>query len=186
MKKHMIIACLSLGMSLACTAQKPLSKIDDGLVKSNINSYKLDKSNSSFISVENSSNKLSNTKPIAPNWPANVSSFKKITIDQKLLTLICAEGLPIEKVKNLPTGPIDALAIRIRADISGKPLEISFLTEKKSILTVNELEKIELEIKKRIIINIAPDFKRYLVGANFIVFDTQVFYNEILLAKRNK
>lgn len=186
MKKNIILACLFLAMSLACTAQKTVSKIENGLVKGKLITYRVNQSIPSFISIENNSNKLSNLKPIAPNWPANVASFKKITIDEKLLAAICAEALQPEKVKRLPMGPIDALAIRIKADANGKPMEISFLTEQNSILTIEELENIEMDIKKSILLYIAPDFKRYLIGANFIVFDAQVFYKEILAAKGNK
>lgn len=170
-------------ISLSCAAQKVVSKVENGLVKGSIMTYRLDNSLSSFISIENNANKLSNSKPVAPNWPPNVSSFKKITIDPKLLVKICAEVLQVEKVKTLPTGLIDALAIRIKADTNGKPLEISFLTEKSSPLTIEELEKIETEIKKRVNINITSDFKKYLIGANFIVFDSRVFYKDILAAK---
>lgn len=97
MKKNIIIICFCLTISLACKAQKVISKIDDPLVKSMSNTYKLDKSNAEFISIENSLNKLSKVKPISPNWPLNIPSYKKITVDQKLLIAICAEVLSIEK-----------------------------------------------------------------------------------------
>lgn len=184
MKKNIITICFLLTISLACKAQKSISKIDAQFVKTLSNTYKLDKSNTQFINVENSLNKLSKVKPIAPNWPLNISSYKKITLDQNLLVVICTEILSLEKIKNLPKGLNDALAIRIKADINGKPLEISFLTEMNSLFTVNELEKIESQIKKRVTIKIAQDFKKYLIGANFIVFDTQVHYKDMLTARQ--
>jgi ABC-type phosphate/phosphonate transport system substrate-binding protein len=174
-----IVTCLFLGMSVACKAQKAISKIDAGIVKSKGLTYKLDNSNSKYIEIKNTANQLANVKYSAPNWPANLSPSRVITTDRNVLVAIFREVLNQERIKQLPTGRHDALFIHIKSDLNGKTLNISFVAQKNSTLTIEDLEKIENEIKKRVKVHILPDYKRFLVGANYIVLDVQIYNTEL-------
>ena len=179
MKTLNIIIIFLFVIGSSCNAQKTLSELKNNQIKVAGYTYNINRSSNSFILIENSSNKLANVKPKRPNWPPNIPSFKKISINQALLNSIFKEVISANKIKLLPKDITDDLSVRIRADLEGNPIEISFVTDKKSILTVEELSLLERQIKKKIKIFIQEDFKKYLIGADFIVFDAQIQYKKL-------
>jgi len=113
----------------------------------------------------------------------NLNFYRKVDLAQ--LTKICAEIIPIGDLEELTKIKNSGLLIDILSDVKGNILEVRFFTANNSILTVNQLEQIEVAIKKAIkIVTINPESQPYLRGSNFISNNVTIWFSDIIKLKK--
>lgn len=170
-------------LSIACSAQKKISTIEDkSIIKINSQQYIIDKSDGG-ANIESLSNKFSNAKQSSPNLPLNVNLNFYRKVDLVQLTKICAKYISTTQLLELIKLKEVGLLIKIRSDIEGNIKEVGFFTGKNSILTVKQLEEIEKDIKKELKVVIKPEGRQLLQGSNFILSDPLIFFTNILKVK---
>ena len=185
MKKIFLILAIVFCI-MACKAQQPIAKIAGDKVKVNNKSYILKRPNDKVTEIINSDNKLKNVKQVAPNIPSDLKLPAYTKVDEKLIAKICADVIPLSKLQKLPKGYGDFLFIDIKVNTQGEPLEMEFLVRNTSLISLNEIEQIELEIKKKFKVTFKQGIEKYFSGANYFNLYIPIAYNEMLKAKENK
>lgn len=78
----------------------------------------------------------------------------------------------------------DYLFISFKINESGYPIEIEFLFKNTSIITSNQLNQIEKELKGgKFKVTFKDGIEHYLKGINYFEVDVPVHYRDILKAK---
>lgn len=179
-----IITTLSIIILLftACAAQQPVAKISSNKVSLDKETYNISKSAGRYTEIKNSANKFGSVKQSAPNLPSDFKVSYNMSFDKKLVYKICADAIPLEKLKEMPMGMNDRLTIYMKVDGKGVPIEMEFVVQNTSLISAKELQQIEINIKKQVRITFLNGIDRYFKGANFFNIDIPVPYSEILKA----
>jgi len=187
MLKNLIIFTLIIISSSACKAQQPVPKISSDRLKINNTSYILIKPDNKVTQIINANNKLNNVKQIAPNLPFDIKIPDYRTFDKNLLLQICAETISLTTLKKLPNGYGDWLFITFKVDVTGKILEMEFLVKNTSLITANDIQKVEDRImRSRFKVTFKKELEPYFVGANYFSIDAIVRYSDMLKVKERK
>jgi hypothetical protein len=185
MKNVIIIIITIIGFTIACKAQEPVAKIATAQIKVKNVNYKLIKPDSKVTQIINTNNKLSGVKMIAPKLPSDVRVSEYVMYDKNILIQICVNVIPFSTLQKLPKSFGDWLFITFKVDVKGRPLEMEFLIKNTSLITANEIQKIEAEIMKSPFkITFIKGIERYFDGANYFNIDTQLRYSDMLKAKQ--
>ena len=183
--KNLIILALLIILSSACRAQLPLAKISSSKVKANDNTYSISKPDNKVTEVINLNNKLTNSKMAVPNLPSGIMMPDFMRYDKNLLVKICADIIPITTLKKLPNGFGDWIFIAFKVDVNGNVLEMEFVLKNNSLITGNEIQKIEESIlKSSFKVSFIKGIERYFEGANYINLYTQLRYSDMLKVKQ--
>lgn len=185
MKNILSLILVTCFISFSCAAQKKIASFTENeIVKTNMGSYKIKKANKK-VTIENTSNRLSNVKQNSPNLPINMKlNPYYIKLDLTQLTKICSKYISLEDIKGLSQTTNAGLFIEIRTDLKGKVLEVSFFTDENSILDLQQLESIENDIKSVKLIAIKPEADKYTKGSNFLLVDAKIYFEDMLKVKR--
>lgn len=180
--KTLIISILFAGITISsCRAQKQIAVLENNNLVKGINiKYKIEKF-SKMTSIGNINNKLINVKQSSPNLPANINLFYYKKFDLTKIQEICAGIIPKKQVQEaINAKKNSSLFIRIKSDLKGVPLEMEFLTDNNSTLTINQIEQIEIAIRQSITIKIDSKADQFLQGTNFIVTDLTIWFRELI------
>ena len=71
----------------------------------------------------------------------------------------------------------------IRTDIYGNTLEVVFLTKQNSILSLDQLELIEKEIKTTKLVSMKPEILRLLEVSNYYLVRPRIHFEDMLKIK---
>lgn len=183
MKKIFLMLIITFCI-IACRAQQPIPKIASEKVKVNNTIYKLIKPDNKVTQIININNKLTKVKQIAPNMPSDLKIPGYRKFDKNILLKICAEVIPLTTLQNLPRGYNDYLFMTIKVNAEGEPLEIEFLLKNNSLITPEEIQKIEYKIfESSFKVSFTKGIERYFKGVNYFNIDVMIQYNEMLKAK---
>lgn len=175
-----IFIILNLSQFLV-SAQTKLADIKDGTVNKAIKeSYRVRKT-SKYVIIDNINNKFTNVKQNTPNYFGLILEKPDIVIDQALLSKICAKYISRQQLEKLAAGVKYAgLMIEIKTDIYGKTLELGFVTDLNPIISLEQIEQIEKEIKTTKLVNIKPEIVKLLEGSNFWQIRPTIHYEDLL------
>ena len=138
---------------------------------------------SKYIIIENIDNRFTNIKQHSPKLFYQLG-FQEIAIDQIKLRKICAKYISKQQLEKLASAEKYAsLSMDIRTDIYGNTLEVVFLTKQKSILTLNQLELIEKEIKTTKLVSMKPEILRLLEGSKYYLVWPSIHFEDMLKIK---
>lgn len=183
--KNIILAILAIIFTTACTAQQPIAKMNVQQVKVSNETYKIQKEGEKFLVIRNSSNKLKGIKPVAPNLPSDVKVNRNMKLDEKLLTQICADVIPLSTLEKMPMGYGDFLFISFKVSPSGKPIEMDFFIINTSLITAAQIQKIEDAIKRSGFKFVFTNgIERFFNGVNYFNIDVPILYQDMLKVKR--
>ncbi|MES2418233.1 MAG: hypothetical protein V4541_08580 [Bacteroidota bacterium] len=185
--KTILSALLFISLTTSCLAQKEISALsDNSLVKAKRIQYHIKKLQK-IITIDNIANKLTNIKQSSPNIPLNATSFDFYykNLDLAQIIHICADALSLEQIEEMLKTKNSSIFINIKSNLGGVPLEITFAVDKNSILSLKQIEEIEINIKKQIRITFKPEATRYLKDSNFMVSNPSIWFTDILKAKKN-
>ncbi|TCD27282.1 hypothetical protein EZ456_08755 [Pedobacter psychrodurus] len=186
MKNLISILYFCIIISVACKAQKPVAKINSNQVKTSNVTYDIKKPTDTYTEIINSNNKLTAIKPLSPNLPKDISVVQNMKFSRKQLTQICANIIPLNTLKDLPVGYGDWLSIRFKVSSMGEPLEMEFLIRNTSLVTAEEIQKIEKAIKNSTFkFTFTNGIERFFGGVNYFNIDVPIRYIDMLKAKQN-
>jgi hypothetical protein len=182
--KCLLITATLVLMQLLSFAQTKLTDLKDGSINKALNySYQIKKT-IKYIEIDNINNKFTNIKPNSPGLYGQVLTKPDIVIDMEKISKICAKHISTKQLEILTIGTkYTGLRIIIRTDIYGNTLEIGFFTEQNSILTLNQLEKIENELMTTKLISMKPEILSLLEGSNFWQIRPKFYYEDLLKVK---
>ncbi len=182
--KCLLITATLVLMQLLGFAQTKLTDLKDGSINKALNySYQIKKT-IKYIEIDNINNKFTNIKPNSPGLYGQVLTKPDIVIDMEKISKICAKHISTKQLEILTVGTkYTGLRIIIRTDIYGNTLEIGFFTEQNSILTLNQLEKIENELMTTKLISMKPEILPLLEGSNFWQIRPKFYYEDLLKVK---
>jgi len=184
--KTIILSILLIGIiTTSCSAQKKIAALSDNVItKAKLETYMIKKEKQK-VTIENSNNKFANIKQSSPNLPINISLRPYyIKLDIQELTKICAKHINTNDLETLADVKYAGISIDLRTNTNGKVLEISFFTDGNSILSLQQIEGIEYDIKTSNIVNIKPEAEKYLKNSNFVLVDTAIYFDDILKVKK--
>ena len=166
-------------------AQNLISNLKDGETVQAINQkYKAKKIKKSIL-IENITNKFTNIKQNSPNVYHHIPGPPDIAVDKALISKICAKYISKQQLETLAASTEYAgLMFEIRTDIYGKTLEIAFFTAQNSILSLQQLEQIENEIKIAKLVHIQPKVLYQLKGSNYWLVSPKIYYDDLLKVKQ--
>jgi hypothetical protein len=183
--KYLLFSFLLVLLQLNSFAQNLISNLKDGETVQAINQkYKTKKIKKSIL-IENINNKFTNIKQNSPNVYHHIPGFPDIVVDEAKLSRICAKYISKQQIETLAASTEYAgLMFEIRTDIYGKTLEIAFFTAQNSILSLQQLEQIENEIKIAKLVHIQPKVLYYLEGSNYWQVSPKIYYKYLLKVKQ--
>jgi hypothetical protein len=166
-------------------AQNLISNLKDGETVQAINQKYKAKKIKKYISIENINNKFTNIKQNSPNVYHHRPGYPHIVVDEAKLSRICAKYMSKQQIETLAASDEHAgLMFEIRTDIYGKTLEIAFFTEQNSILSLQQLEQIENEVRIAKLVHIEPKVLYQLQGSNYWQESPLIFYKYLLKVKQ--
>ncbi|TCD27283.1 hypothetical protein EZ456_08760 [Pedobacter psychrodurus] len=184
--KNLILIIIIIISTTACSAQKPIAKINNDQIKISSLTYKIQKEGNKYIVVRNSNNKLTNLKPVAPNLPKGISIVQNMKLDEKLLIKICSSIIPLSTLEKMPMGYGDWLSINFKVAPTGDPIEMEFVIRNTSLITAEEIQKIEDTIKKSSFKVVFKDgIEQFFGGVNYFNIDVPIRYRDMLKVKQN-
>lgn len=183
--KTIILAILFATSISSCIAQTKIASLGkSAITKAKSITFSTNKENG-YAYIQNTNNKFSKVKQSSPNLPANVNLYPEYAkIDFEKITKICISHISLKELEELAKLKQSSLFIRIRSDLTGRPIEMQFLTDANSNLSVNQLEEIENELLKATIIWINPKAEKLLQGSNYLVNDAVIYFEDMLKVKR--
>jgi hypothetical protein len=183
--KYLLFSFLLVLLQLNSFAQNLISNLKDGETVQAINQkYKTKKIKKSIL-IENINNKFTNIKQNSPNVYHHIPGFPDIVVDEAKLSRICAKYISKQQIETLAASTEYAgLMFEIRTDIYGKTLEIAFFTAQNSILSLQQLEQIENEIKIAKLVHIQPKVLYELEGSNYWQVSPKIYYKYLLKVKQ--
>jgi hypothetical protein len=182
-KFDFLIICFIL-MQLNSFAQTPIAKLKDRSTNKAISQSYLVKKTSKYIDIENIDNKFTNIKQHSPKLLGSELGFQDIILDNTKLRKICAKYISKQQLEILAAEERYAsIMIKIRTDIYGKTLEVGFFTKQNSILSLNQLELIEKEIKTTKLVSMKPAILPLLEGSNYYLVRPAVHFEDMLKVK---
>lgn len=186
MKNIMITVVLLLAM--ACKAQQPISTGNTKQIKAlgiifNVKKITTELGNK-YIEIANTANKLANVKQVTPKMSPGMSVVQYISYDKDIITKICANVIPLTILKKMTVEDHDWLSILIRFDSSGYPIELQFLIRQSSLISADDLAKIEIGVKKSAFrVTFKKEIQSFLPGANYFFIDLPIKYTDMLKVK---
>ncbi|SMC73684.1 hypothetical protein [Pedobacter nyackensis] len=185
-----ILLIVFLCFALACKAQQPISTINTTQVKASGITFKIKRtttdSGKDYVKISNTRNKLDNVKQVTPNLNFRLNVNEYILFDHDIIKDICASVIPLNELKKMATKR-GGLFIAMKYNTRGYPLELVFLIEKSSLISAEDLAKIETRIKKSAFhITFKKEVQKLVVGANYLLVDFSYTYAEILEAKSGR
>ncbi|WP_426326587.1 hypothetical protein [Pedobacter sp. R-06] len=184
MKNLISILTIFILLITACKAQQPIAKISEGKIKVSGETFNVKKDNNKLTVIRNVTNKLSDVEQYAPHLPQEARVNYHMTVDKKLLTKICADAIPLSTLRKLPIGANGFLLLISKVNPLGAILEIKFVLESNSLLTLNELQEIEEKLKSaQFKIKFDKEIQHYIKDANYFPIDLYVSYADMLKAK---
>jgi hypothetical protein len=183
--KYLLFSFLLVLLQLNSFAQNLISNLKDGETVQAINQNYKAKKTKKYISIENINNKFTNIKQNSPNVYHHIPGPPDIVVDKALLSKICAKYISKQQLETLAASDEYAgLMFEIRTDIYGKTLEIAFFTEQNSILSLQQLEQIENEVRIAKLVHIQPRVLHELKGSNYWQVSPLIFYKYLLKVKQ--
>jgi hypothetical protein len=171
-------------MQLLSFAQIKLIDLKDGSINKAITLNYQIKKTTKYIDIENINNRFTNIKQNSPRLYGQVLTKPDIVIDMVKLSRICANHISKQQIETLAAGiKYAGLMIDIKTDINGNTLELSFFTEQNSILTLNQLEKIEKELMTTKLVSMKPEILPLLEGSNYLRITPKIYYEFLLKVK---
>ncbi len=168
----------------SCFAQTPIAELKDGSINKALNLNYQIKKTTKYIDIENINNRFTNIKQNSPRLHGQILTKPDIVIDVVKLSRICANHISKQQIETLAAGiKYAGLMIDIKTDINGNTLEVSFFTEQNSILTLNQLEKIENELMTTKLISMKPEILPLLEESNFWRITPTIIYEDLLKVK---
>jgi hypothetical protein len=166
-------------------AQNLISNLKDGETVQTINQkYKVKKIEKSIL-IENINNKFINIKQKSPKLYGDIPGRPDIVVDEPKLAKICSKYISKQQLERLVAGDINAgIMFNIRTDIYGKTIEIAFFTEQNSILSLEQLEQIENELRATKLVHIQPKVLYFLEGSNYWQESPLIIYSKLLKVKQ--
>lgn len=172
-------------MQLHSFAQTPVAELKDGSTYKAITQSYLVKIADKKINIDNTNNKFTNIKQNSPNVFHHIPGPPDIVVDKALLSRICAKYISKQQIETLAASDEHAgLMFSIRTDIYGKTLEIAFFTEHNSILSLQQLEQIENEVRIAKLVHIQPKVLYELKGSNYWKVSPLIYYKYLLIVKQ--
>jgi hypothetical protein len=166
-------------------AQNLISNLKDGETVQAINQNYQTKKIKKSILIENINNKFTNIKQNSPNVYHHRPGYPHIVVDEAKLSRICAKYISKQQIETLAASDENAgLMFSIRTDIYGKTLEIAFFTEQNSILSLQQLEQIENEVRIAKLVHIEPKVLYQLEGSNYWKVRPLIYYDDLLKVKQ--
>jgi hypothetical protein len=188
MKRYLSIIktiCIIILTTTSSFAQNLISNLKDGETVQAINQKYKAKKTKKYISIENINNKFTNIKQNSPNVYHHIPGPPDIVVDKARLSRICAKYMSKQQIETLAASDEYAgLMFEIRTDIYGKTLEIAFFTAQNSILSLQQLEQIENEIKIAKLVHIQPKVLYELEGSNYWQVSPKIYYDDLLKVKQ--
>jgi hypothetical protein len=183
--KFLIIFSVLNLSQLLVSAQTKLADLKDGSINKAITqSYRVRKT-TSYVIIDNINNKFTNVKQNNPKYFGLILEKPDIVIDQAQLSKICAKYISKQQLEILASGiKYTGLRIEIKTNINGNTLEVGFLTDQNSVLTLVQLEEIEKEIKTTKLVNMKPEIVKLLEGSNFWQVSLKIYFEDILKVKQ--
>jgi len=166
-------------------AQNLISNLKDGETVQAINQKYKTKKIKKYISIENINNRFTNIKQNSPKLNIDIPGNPDIVVDEVKLSRICSKYISKQQLETIVSNDISAgIMFSIRTDIYGKTLEIAFFTEQNSILSLQQLEQIEDEVRIAKLVHIQPKVLHYLEGSNYWQVRPLILYRELLKVKQ--
>ena len=182
--KCLLITATLVLMQLLSFAQIKLIDLKDGSINKAITLNYQIKKTTKYIDIENINNRFTNIKQNSPRLYGQVLTKPDIVIDMVKLSRICANHISKQQIETLAAGiKYAGLMIDIKTDINGNTLELSFFTEQNSILTLNQLEKIEKELMTTKLVSMKPEILPLLEGSNYLRITPKIYYEFLLKVK---
>jgi hypothetical protein len=168
-------------MQLHSFAQTPIAELKDGSTNKAISQSYSVKITDKRISIENINNRFTNIKQNSPKLYGHIPGPPDIVLEEEQLSTIFLKYISRKQLEALVASDIYAgLMIDIRTDIYGKILELDFFTAKNSVLTLQQLEQIENEIKSTKLVTITPETSIRLEGSNYWRLWPFILYDDLL------
>lgn len=166
-------------------AQNLISNLKDGETVKAISQKYQTKKIKEYILIENINNKFINIKQKSPKLYGDIPGRPDIVVDEPKLAKICSKYISKQQLERLVAEDINAgIMFNIRTDIYGKTIEIAFFTEKNSILSLDQLEQIEKELKATKLVYIQPKVLYFLEGSNYWQESPLIIYSKLLKLKK--
>jgi hypothetical protein len=182
--KCLLITATLVLMQLLSFAQIKLTDLKDGSINKALTLNYQIKKTTKYIDIENINNRFTNIKQNSPRLHGQILTKPDIVIDMVKLSRICANHISKQQIETLAAGiKYAGLMIDIKTDINGNTLELSFFTEQNSILTLNQLEKIEKELMTIKLVSMKPEILPLLEGSNFWRITPKIYYEFLLKVK---
>ncbi|WP_395626579.1 hypothetical protein [Daejeonella sp.] len=182
--KCLLMTATLVLMQLLSFAQIKLIDLKDGSINKALTLNYQIKKTTKYIDIENINNRFTNIKQNSPRLHGQILTKPDIVIDMVKLSRICANHISKQQIETLAAGiKYAGLMIDIKTDINGNTLEVSFFTEQNSILTLNQLEKIEKELMTIKLVIMKPEILPLLEGSNFWRITPTIIYEDLLKIK---
>ena len=188
MKRYLSVIktiCIIILTTTSSFAQNLISNLKDGQTVKAINQNYKAKKTKKYISIENTNNKFTNIKQNSLNVYHHIPGPPDIVVDKALLSKIFAKYISKQQLETLAASDEYAgLMFEIRTDIYGKTLEIAFFTDQNSILSLQQLEQIENEVRIAKLVHIEPKVLYELKGSNYWKVSPLIYYKYLLKVKQ--
>jgi hypothetical protein len=172
-------------MELHSFAQTTIAELKDGSINKAVTQSYLVKIADKKINIDNIHNKFTNIKQNSPNVYNHIPGYPDIVVDEARLSKICAKYISKQQLITLAASAEYAgLMIKIKTDIYGKTLEVAFFTDQNSILSLQQLEQIENEVRIAKLVHIQPRVLHELKGSNYWQESPLIFYKYLLKVKQ--
>ena len=172
-------------MQLNSFAQTTIAELKDGSINKAITQSYLVKIADKKINIDNINNKFTNIKQNSPNVYHHIPGYPHIVVDEAKLSRICAKYISKQQLETLAASDEYAgLMFEIRTDIYGKTLEVAFFTDQNSILSLQQLEQIENEVRIAKLVHIQPKVLYQLQGSNYWQESPKIYYKYLLKVKQ--
>ena len=179
--KYLLISFIFILMQLHSFAQTTITELKNGSINKAISQSYSVKITDKRISIENINNRFTNIKQNSPKLYGHIPGPPDIVLDEEQLNKICLKYINKKQLQTLVSNDIYALLmINIRTDIYGKILELNFFTDQNSILSIQQLEQIENEIKSTKLVSITPETSIRLEGSNYWRLWPFILYDDLL------
>jgi hypothetical protein len=172
-------------MQLHSFAQTTIAELKDGSINKAISQSYLVKIADKRISIGNINNRFTNIKQNSPKLYGHIPGPPDIVLEEEQLSKIFLKYISRKQLETLVSNDISArIMIDIKTDIYGKILELDFFTAKNSVLTLQQLEQIENEIKSTKLLSITLETSIRLEGSNYWRLWPFIYYDDLLKVKQ--